>query len=584
MLLMKNKGVYLKKVEIILKKTVIIGICLFVIACAFSTKYTSYMHKDAADRAVSASESAKSARKIPETADFGAYLAALQARENKDVDKASYYYGKALKGDPNNEKLLAEAYLVSAFAGDMGRFMQTAQALENQKGYYAPMAVLALRMKTQDYEKVLAQTQKADPNDMSGLLYPLARAWAYVGLKQYDKAYKALAPIKKDGDLWPLYLYNEALIGAAAGDIKRADKAFVGLSDVEVPAITSMLAIRKFYIGQNKWNNKNPLFEKYYQTIRENPSLTEVLIGRADEFDIQTPAQGLAESFYIVSTVAGKQSKAPETALLFNALALYLNPTSAVYKIWGAEQFENIEYYAQANRLYDSIKNESDIIKFKMALNHMLLNEYESAEKLLSEIYAHQPNDRMLLGVLGDLYRDQMRFDKAVSFYTKAIRLQRAAKDDAALGKTLFSRAGVYDAMGWQKKAEDDLIEANALLADDALMLNYLGYMWLDSDKNISQAVDLIKKAHELAPDEPHIIDSLAWAYYKRGDYETALGYAEQSADLLPYSSMVQSHLGDIYKALGRAREASYQYHKALELKADITPELKAELEEKLKK
>lgn len=584
MLLMKNKGVYLKKVEIILKKTVIIGICLFVIACAFSTKYTSYIHKDAAGRVYPASESAKAARKIPETADFGAYLAALQARENKDIDKASYYYGKALKGDPDNEKLLAEAYLVSAFAGDMDQFMQTAQALKNQKGYYAPMAVLALRMKTQDYEGVLAQTQKADPNDMSGLLYPLARAWAYAGLKQYDKAYEALAPIKKDRDLWPLYLYNEALIGAAAGDIKRADKAFVSLSDAEVPAVTSMLAIRKFYVRQNAWNDKNPLFEKYYQTIRENPSLMEVLIGRADEFDIQTPAQGLAESFYIVSTVAGKQSKAPETSLLFNALALYLNPDATVYKIWGAEQFEGIGYYAQANRLYDSIKHESDIIKFKMALNHMLLNEYESAEKLLLKIYAHQPNDRMLLGILGDLYRDQMRLDEAVSFYTKAIRLQRAAKDDAALGKTLFSRAGVYDAMGWQERAEDDLIEANALLADDALMLNYLGYMWLDSGKNIPQAVDLIKKAYKLAPDEPHIIDSLAWAYYKQGDYKTALGYAEQSADLLPYSSMVQSHLGDIYKALGRTREASYQYHKALELKADITPELKAELEEKLKK
>ena len=584
MLLMKNKGVYLKKVEIILKKTVIIGICLFVIACAFSTKYTSYIHKEGADKVASASKSEKRTRQIPDSANLGAYLAALQARENKDVDKASHYYGLALKGDPENEKLQSEAYLVSAFAGDMELFMQTAQALKNKKGLYAPMAILALQMKTKDYESLLAQTKEADPNDMSGLIYPLARAWAYVGLAQYDKALDALAPIKKDKDLWPLYLYNEALISAAGGNLKRADDAFVRLGDTEVPTITSMLAIRKFYVKQNAWNDKNPLYEKYYQTIRENPSLMEVLIGRADEFDIQTPAQGLAESFYIVSTVAGKQSKAPETSLLFNALALYLNPDAAVYKIWGAEQFESIGYYAQANRLYGSIEHESDIIKFKMALNHMLLNEYEAAEKLLLKIYAHQPNDRLLLGVLGDLYKDRMRLDEAVSFYTKAIRLQRAAKDKAALSKTLFSRASVYDAMGWQEKAEDDLIEANALSSDDALMLNYLGYMWLDSDKNIDQAVDLIKKAHELAPDEAHIMDSLAWAYYKQGNYEKALEYAEQSVDLLPYSSMVQSHLGDIYQALGRSREASYQYHKALELKSDITPELKAELEQKLKK
>ena len=84
----------------------------------------------------------------------------------------------------------------------------------------------------------------------------------------------------------------------------------------------------------------------------------------------------------------------------------------------------------------------------------MLLNNDKEAEALLLKIYAHQPNDRLLLGVLGDLYRDQMRLDESVSFYTKAIRLQRAANDKTALGKTLFSRAGVYDAMGWQEKAE----------------------------------------------------------------------------------------------------------------------------------
>ena len=583
MLLMKNKGVYLKKVEIILKKTIIIGICLFVIACAVTTKYTAYIHKDVTQAGDTESKSATTARPVPDSADFGAYLAALQARENKDIDKASYYYGKALRGDPDNEKLQSEAYLVSAFAGDMDQFMQTAQALKDQKGLYAPIAILALHMKTGNYDEVLAQTKDADANDMSGLMYPLARAWAYVGLKQYDKAIDALAPIKKDKDLRPLYLYNEALISAVAGDLSRADAAFVKLSDMEVPTMTSLLAIRKFYLKQNTWNAQNPLFEKYYQTVRENPSLMEVLIGRADEFDVQTPSQGLAESFYIVSTVAGKQSKAPETSLLFNALALYLNPDASIYKIWGAEQFESIEYYAQANRLYASVKNTSDIIRFKMALNNMLLNNDKEAEALLLKIYAHQPNDRLLLGVLGDLYRDQMRLDESVSFYTKAIRLQRAANDKTALGKTLFSRAGVYDAMGWQEKAEADLIEAIALSGDNALMMNYLGYMWLDSDKNVPQAVDLIKKAHELAHDEPHIIDSLAWAYYKQGDYEKALEYAEQSADLLPYSSMVQAHLGDIYQALGRHREAGYQYHKALELKADITPELKARLEEKLK-
>lgn len=581
---MKNKGVYLKKVGIIVKKTIVIALCLFVIACGFTSKYVQYRQKDVQTQDQTTPLGPTTTRIVPDSADYGAYLAALMARENKDMEKASSYYAKALQGDPDNENLQGAAYLVSAFAGDMDQFMHTAQALHDQTGLFAPFALLSKKMKEHDYEGVLSQTQNADPQDMTDLVYPQARAWAYVGLKDEKNALKALKPLKKDKDLWPLYFYNEALVTWVLGDTKKAEAAFERLAQLEVPVLTSMLAIRKFYMEQGSWNEKNPLFEKYYQTIRENPSLMEVLIERANEFDIRTPCQGLAETFYIISTVAGKQTQAPETSLLFNTLALYLNPDGTTYKIWGAEQFESIEYYAQANRLYNSIPKPSDILLFKTALNLMLLNKDKDAEKIMLDIYARQPNDRLLLGMLGDLHKDQMKLDSAVSFYTKAIRLHRGAKDTQALGKTLFSRASVYDAMGWQEKAEVDLKEAISLFPNDALMLNYIGYMWLDSDKNIPEAVTYIQKAAELAPDEPHIMDSLAWAYYKQGEYQKALEYAEKSADLLPYSSMVQAHLGDIYQALGRTREAGYQYHKALELKADITPDLKAQLEEKLKK
>ena len=77
-------------------------------------------------------------------------------------------------------------------------------------------------------------------------------------------------------------------------------------------------------------------------------------------------------------------------------------------------------------------------------------------------------------------------------------------------------------------------------------------------------------------------MDSLALGYYRRQEYQKALDLAERSTDLMPYSSIANGRLGDIYAALGRYREAVYQYRKALDLKADITIDLRQKLLEKV--
>ena len=113
-----------------------------------------------------------------------------------------------------------------------------------------------------------------------------------------------------------------------------------------------------------------------------------------------------------------------------------------------------------------------------------------------------------------------------------------------------------------------------------------------DAEKNYKKALKIIdkvdstrdlKKAYEQAPDSPDILDSLALAYYKKGEPEKALPYAEKAVDLLGASSVANMHLGDIYKDLGRIREAQSQYEKALALEFDLTPELEQKLIERLK-
>ena len=94
----------------------------------------------------------------------------------------------------------------------------------------------------------------------------------------------------------------------------------------------------------------------------------------------------------------------------------------------------------------------------------------------------------------------------------------------------------------------------------------------------------MVQKADEIRPGDPNIMDSLALGYYLKKDYQKALELAEQSTDKLSYSSVAYAHLGDIYEALGRHREAGFQYKKALDLKTDLTDIQITELDQKMNK
>lgn len=566
-----------------MKKGVVLGVCLFLIACGWAAKEGTMHGRESADEAAQISSGALK-RDVPADADMGAYLAGIISRENKDMTRASEYYAKALKKDPDNKSLQADAYLIAGLSGQTDVFIEAASPMSVQQNpLFADVVLAGEAIKKGQYNEAIQIADASPRHEMNALLFPILKAWSYAGLKQDKQALSALSSLKSDKDIMPVYWYHKALLHDYFGQKDEADKAYQELAKAELPSVTSLLAIRAFYIKNGNWTEKNPLFNKYYQTVQNTPALAEVLIERADEFNLNAPTKGVAEAFYMVSAISGTQSKAPETGLLFNSLALYMNPDSTLYKIWGAEQFEGVEYYVEANRLYDKIKNPSDTILFKKALNMMLMQQNAAAEKVLLDVVSRRPNDPLLLVMIGDLYRDTNRAGMAVTYYTRAVNVLEKTQDKGMLSKAYMARAMAYEQQGNKAGVETNLKKALDLSPNNAPILNYLGYSWLEEKKNIPQAVGYIEAAAKLAPEDAHIWDSLAWGYYHQGQYDKALIYAEKSADKIPYSAVVQSHLGDIYAATGRAREAKYQYQKALELKADMTPALKTQLEKKAK-
>ena len=78
----------------------------------------------------------------------------------------------------------------------------------------------------------------------------------------------------------------------------------------------------------------------------------------------------------------------------------------------------------------------------------------------------------------------------------------------------------------------------------------------------------MIERAISNSPDDPAIIDSLAWAQYKLGRYEEALVNLRRAFAAFP-DHEVASHLGEVLWMLDRKEEAIQVWEEALEATPD---------------
>ena len=132
------------------------------------------------------------------------------------------------------------------------------------------------------------------------------------------------------------------------------------------------------------------------------------------------------------------------------------------------------------------------------------------------------------------------------------------------------------------EKAEADFLYSLDLSPDQPLVLNYLGYSWIDFGKNLEKAIKLIRKAVRLRPNDGYFVDSLGWAYYRQGDYKRAVVELEKAVTLVPNDPIINDHLGDALWRAGYKNEAVFQWKRALLYKPD--KELKSNIKFKLDK
>ena len=137
----------------------------------------------------------------------------------------------------------------------------------------------------------------------------------------------------------------------------------------------------------------------------------------------------------------------------------------------------------------------------------------------------------------------------------------------------LYRRGSSYERIKDYKKADKDLLASLELDPDDAYVLNYLAYSWLERDFKIEEAIKMLEIAYEAESEDPYIIDSIGWAYYLVDDYLKAEKFLNIAVQLMPDDPIVSDHYGDILWKLDRKIQAKYFWKNVLQMK-DVEKEM----------
>jgi Flp pilus assembly protein TadD len=134
----------------------------------------------------------------------------------------------------------------------------------------------------------------------------------------------------------------------------------------------------------------------------------------------------------------------------------------------------------------------------------------------------------------------------------------------------LFYQRGIaYERSKQWDKAEADFLKALELEADQPLVLNYLGYSWVEMGRNLDRAQAMIEKAVEQRPEDGYIVDSLGWVLYRLGNFPGAVEHLERAVELRPVDPVINDHFGDALWMVGRKTEAQFQWKRSLSFKPE---------------
>ena len=394
-------------------------------------------------------------------------------------------------------------------------------------------------------------------------------------LKQYIYVFKEKKFLKNKEDFGKLSNISETFQKCYLAD-KNTDLYFNNLiSDSEGDYSRYYF----FYISYLVENNRLAEAQKLFDNIEYINSTLLLSQGKSwldngnEEkftkfFSCENHDDIISEFFFLISNLYSSQDDFDKSNFFLN-LSNFSNPKFIFNLSLVVEnQYLNGEFKKAKKNLKKFKKDNLFYYWYRVKKEALIIDDEEGLKKSLQYIESEfkkidDPNNKMLFDI-ANFFKNSKEYQQAIDYYT--ILINKFNDNLEIKADLLYRRGGSYERIGKYETADKDFLYSLKLDPNDAYVLNYLAYSWLERNYKIDNAIEMLEKAYSLENDDPYIIDSIGWAYYLTKDYSKAEKFLKRAVLLMPDDPIVNDHYGDILWKLNRKIQARYFWSNVLKM------------------
>ena len=520
----------------------------------------------------------KSLEKSLDGYDVSNYLSGVLSLNKNDYNK-TYNYLKNVDGLEDKHYTYSQIYLYSLI--NLGKFREAylySKKLlkKNLNNFESDLLIGVYHLKNKNYPK---SQESLRENSLRKNLDPLQKI---VSVISYNISNLDDTPYKEA-------IENLSLIDSRFENIKKIQKTLLDcfyesesinfsyeklINDKTVNFLRYNFFYANYLINKNKINKANEVIKFSLENSPRNLLIRQLQLdlknnsNLKNNFQCKNKSHILSEFYYIVSNALSSQSFFTISNFYIN-LAKYLNPNFVSHDILYAENNILTDNTKVAKELFYELKKSGDTYNWfaSKEITSLLIEEGENdkAIKFLKDSYFEINNPNLFQKIeFANYLKNNKLYEEAIKYYSDILKL--IDKSHILYPQATDGRGISYERIGLWEKAEKDFLNSLDAKPDQAYVLNYLAYSWIEKNEKIEKSLDMLRKANNLKKDDPYIIDSLGWALFKLKNFKEAEKYLQKAVMLLPSDPIVNDHFADILWINNKKIQARYYWNYVLNL------------------
>ncbi|MBS0537761.1 MAG: tetratricopeptide repeat protein [Proteobacteria bacterium] len=506
----------------------------------------------------------------------GRYLAARVAEQDHDYENGATQIDLALAQNPNDPELIYTAFRLRLYAGrfDAAALLAPTVLMAKPGDGFANLVMSVQHIKKGEYRAAETQLGRIGSENQLGPLRDYVLAWLKAGEKDYSTARQLLSKLKPAGGerAEAPALIIDAQIDEMAGDRAAAEAKYRRAAQFDPSGLRIAVSASDGLRRLGKADDARAMLKAYGEKFGDSVVMDGLLAPNAPMPKPPSAAAGIADIMFDIGGIlnADPRNQRTDLALIFNELAVALRPDHDFAWLMISGIYEQFQVLPKAIAALGKIGPISPLYwqaRLRIAALDAQEEHFDKAVAQLRTLVAEKTDRIDAALTLADLLRGKERFAEAVTAYDTAI--SRLKGSNERYWPVYFGRGICLERTKNWAKAEADMKKALELSPDQPYVLNYLGYSWIDQGINLDEGMKMLKRATELRPDDGAVTDSVGWAYYRLGKYDTAVEWLERASEQKGDDATVVEHLGDAYWHVGRKREARFEWERALNQKPE---------------